>query len=162
MNPRSLIAVVVGLFLVSRSYADEYHQLLDDGTRDLLHEVLSGEIAKDHVAQISLYHRIQASRGYRDSAHYVLKQLHGYGFSEQEAFIESYESDGKIHYQGYQSPSGWDIERAELRMVEPYEERIAGFPEIAMSLITYSNPGDETAELVWVGSGTEGRMRCCS
>ncbi|UCG28489.1 MAG: DUF4910 domain-containing protein, partial [Bacteroidales bacterium] len=38
-----------------------------------------------------------------------------------------------------------------------YEERIVGFPEIPMSLITYSNPGDVTAELVWVGSGTTDR-----
>ena len=87
MIPRSLIAVVVCLLLLfpaSTPFAGEYHQLLDDGTRDLLHEALSGEIAKDHVAQISLYHRIQGSRGYRKSAHYVLNQLHGYGFSEKD------------------------------------------------------------------------------
>jgi hypothetical protein len=151
---RRFPVIVVCLLLATVPLAAEYHQLLDDGTRDLLHEVLSGEIAKDHVARIALHHRIQGSRGYRDAAQYVLKQLHGYGFTEQEAFIESYESDGKVIYQTYQSPSGWDIDKAELRMIEPYEERIAGYPEIAMSLITYSNPGDETAELVWVGSGT--------
>lgn len=151
---RRTLVIVACLLLATVPFAADYHQLLDNGTRDLLHEVLSGEIAKDHVARIALHHRIQGSRGYRDAAQYVLKQLHGYGFTEQEAFVESYESDGKVVYQTYQSPSGWDIERAELRMIEPYEERIAGYPEIAMSLITYSNPGDETAELVWVGSGT--------
>jgi hypothetical protein len=76
------------------------------------------------------------------------------GFGETEAFIESYPSDGRIHYQTWQSPSGWDVERAELRMVEPYDERIVGFPEIAMSLMTYSNPGHARGELVWVGAGT--------
>jgi hypothetical protein len=128
--------------------------LLDQERRDLLHEALSGEIAKDHVIQITRHHRIQGSRGYRAAAQYVLQQLHAYGFTEDEAYIESYPSDGKIHYQTWQSPSGWDITSAELRMVEPYEERLVGYPEIAMSLITYSNPGDVTAELVWVGSGT--------
>ena len=39
-------------------------------------------------------------------------------------------------------------------MVEPYDERIVGFPEIAMSVMTYSNAGSVTAELVWVGDGT--------
>ena len=39
-------------------------------------------------------------------------------------------------------------------MLQPYDERIVGYPEIAMSVITYSNPGDVTAELVWVGEGT--------
>jgi hypothetical protein len=83
-----------------------------------------------------------------------LEQLRGSGFTEAEGYIESFPSDGKIAYQTWQSPSGWDIEWGELRMVEPYEERIAGYPEVAMSVITYSNPGDVTAELVWVGEGT--------
>lgn len=151
---RRTLVTVVCLLLATAPFAVEYHQLLDDDMRDLLHEILSGEMAKDHVARIALHHRVQGSRGYRDAAQYVLKQLHGYGFTEQEAFIESYESDGKVVYQTYQSPSGWDIDWAELRMIAPFEERIVGYPEIAMSLITYSNPGDETAELVWVGSGT--------
>ncbi len=130
------------------------NDLLDKKTRDLLHEELSGEIAKDHVIQITRHHRIQGSRGYRHAAEYVLDQLRHYGFSEKDAYIESFKSDGKIKYQTWQSPSGWDIEFGELRMVEPYEERIVGYPEVAMSVITYSNPGDVTAELVWVGSGT--------
>jgi hypothetical protein len=39
-------------------------------------------------------------------------------------------------------------------MVEPDTERIVGYPEIAMSVMTYSNTGDVTAELVDVGRGT--------
>ncbi len=39
-------------------------------------------------------------------------------------------------------------------MIEPFDQRIVGYPEIAMSLITYSNPGEVTGELVWVGAGT--------
>ncbi len=127
--------------------------LLDGKTRDLLHETLSGELAKEHVIQITRHHRIQGSRGYRDAAKYVLDQLHKYGFSEKDAYVESFKSDGKVSYQTWQSPSGWDISSAELRMVEPSDERIVGYPEIAMSVITYSNPGDVTADLVWVGSG---------
>ena len=99
-------------------------------------------------------HRRQAQRGYRRAAEYVLERLREYGFDDAHAWIESFPSDGKIHYQTWQSPSGWDISSAELRLVEPSAERIVGFPEIAMSVITYSNPGDVTAELVWVGSGT--------
>ena len=128
-------------------------ELLDAKTRDLLHEELSGELAKEHVIQITRHHRIQGSRGYRDAANYVLQQLRDYGFPE--AYIESFKSDGKVHYQTWQSPSGWDIEWGELRMLQPAEERIVGYPEIAMSVITYSNPGDVTAGLVWVGSGTK-------
>jgi aminopeptidase YwaD len=134
--------------------AQPHHDLLDARTRDLLHEALSGENAKEHVIQITRFNRVQASRGYRSAAQYVLAQLRSFGFDEKDAYIESFPSDGIIDYQTWQSPSGWDITSAELRMVEPYDERIVGYPEIGMSLITYSNPGDATAELVWVGSGT--------
>ena len=147
-------AVLLACLLVPPARSQQFIPLIEPDLRDLLHESLSGEVAKDHVIQISRHHRIQGARGYRDAAHYVLEQLHGAGFTRDNAFIESFLSDGKVAYQTWQSPSGWDIDWAELRMVAPYDERIVGYPEIAMSLITYSNPGDVTAELVWVGSGT--------
>ncbi len=148
------LSLIFAVLASTSALAQDYAPLLDAGRRNLLHEELSGEIAKDHVIQITRHHRIQGSRGYRDAAQYVLEQLRAYGFDEDEAWIESYPSDGKIHYGTWQAPSGWDIDFAELRMVEPYDTRIVGYPEVAMSLITYSNPGDVTAELVWVGSGT--------
>ena len=151
---KKVISLVCTMCCVLPLYAQEYRPLLDTGRRDVLHEVLSGELAKEYTIHISRFHRIQGSRGYRESANYVLQKLNEFGFDKAEAFIESYPSDGKVVYQTWQSPSGWDMEAAELRMIEPYEERIVGFPEIPMSLITYSNPGDVTAELVWVGSGT--------
>ncbi|TAH39736.1 MAG: M28 family peptidase [Planctomycetota bacterium] len=127
--------------------------LLSPELRRLFHEELSGEIAKEHVIQITRHHRVQASRGYRDAARYVLEQLRRYGYSESQAWIESFPSDGRVVHQTWQSPSGWHVESAELRMVEPADECIVRYPEIAMSLVTYSNPGDVTTELVWVGSG---------
>jgi hypothetical protein len=129
--------------------------LLDPAVRALLHEELSGETAKEHVIAITRYHRIQGSRGYHEAAEWVLAKLRQYGFDEEHAWIETFPSDGKIRYQTWQSPSGWHIDGAELRMLEPRDERIVGFPEIAMSVVTYSNPGDVTAELVWVGGGTQ-------
>ena len=151
-NVYAVIASV--LFLFAPLLSQDQANLLDNKTRDLLHEALSGELAKEHVIQITRYHRIQGSRQYRDAAHYVLQQLRNYGFSEKDAYIEPFLSDGKVSYQTWQSPSGWDISWGELRMTEPYDERIVGYPEIAMSVMTYSNVGDVTAELVWVGEGT--------
>lgn len=151
---RMILAAVIVLLSFSQVESQQYMQLLDNETRDLLHEVLSGEMAKEYTINIARYHRIQGSRGYRQAAEYVLKKLRQGGLSESDAYIESYESNGRKQYQLWQSPSGWDMEKAEIRMIEPYNERIIGFPEVPMSLITYSNPGDVTAELVWVGSGT--------
>jgi aminopeptidase YwaD len=158
---RKILATVIASFTIALACVGQPHrELLDPKLRDLFHEALSGELAKEHVIQITRHHRIQGSRGYRNAATYVLNKLREYGFSEKDAYIESFKSDGIAQYQTWQSPSGWDITSAELRMVEPNSEpataggRIIGYPEIAMSVMTYSNPGDVTAELVWVGAGT--------
>ena len=154
MSTKKTRVMLPFVVLVLLTHISAQGNLLSDNLRDLLHESLSGERAKDHVIQITRHNRIQGSRGYRNSAQYVLQQLRRSGFSDRNALVESYPSDGKIHYQTWQSPSGWDLDYAELRMLEPFEEKIVGYPEIGMSLITYSNSGDVTAEVVWVGTGT--------
>lgn len=145
---------VLSTLLLALPAAAQGRSLLDPSLRDLLHEALSGELAKEHVIAITRHHRIQGSRGYRDAAQYALAQLRACGLGEDQAWIESFPSDGRIEYQTWQSPSGWDVDSAELRMIEPYEERICGYPEVAMGLITYSNAGRAEAELVDVGAGT--------
>lgn len=146
--------VLLSICISAASIGQSQKPLLDPTVQQILLENLSGDLARDHVYQITRHHRIQGSRDYRAAAQYVVSQLRSHGFSEQEAFVESFPSDGKRVYQTWQSPSGWDITSAELRMVEPFNERIVGYPEIAMSVITYSQTGDGTAELVWVGEGT--------
>ncbi len=136
------------------SQEDDGAALIDRKIVEVLRSELSGELAKDHVIAITRHHRIQGSRGYSDAARYVLNQLREFGFGPQEAWIESFPSDGALRYQTWQSPSGWSIDTAELRMVEPRRELIVRYPEIAMSVITYSNPGRVRAELVDVGAGT--------
>ena len=128
--------------------------LLDSETLSLLEGELSGEQAKEHVIAITHYHRISASQGYTEAASYVLEQLQKFGFSPQEAWIESFKSDGKIEYQTWPSPSGWNIRSAELRMIKPKNKLIIRYPEIAMSLIPRSNSGEVRAELVDVETGT--------
>jgi aminopeptidase YwaD len=184
--------------LAAQSLAAPAPAPLDPALRDLFHESLSGELAKEHVIAITRHHRIQGSRGYREAARYVIGQLRTAGFVVPDlpdtleafldagdfdgdtaavaaapdaggrhvggalagdppaAWIESFPSDGRAVYQTWQSPSGWDIREAELRLLSPAApggERIVGYPEIAMSVITYSSVGDVTSPLVWVGRG---------
>jgi hypothetical protein len=132
----------------------QHGYLVEPDVFDVWQNELSGDLAKDQVIAITRHHRVQGSRGYSDSAEYVLNTLRGWGMSFEESWVESFRSDGKIHYQTWQSPSGWSIESGSLRMVSPSSELIVRFPEIAMSVMTYSNPGRVRAELVDVGSGT--------
>ncbi len=108
--------------------------LLDQPTLTLLQEELSGQQAKEHVIAISGYHRIQGSPGYSEAARYILQQLHSFGF---RAWIESFPAEGRISYQTWQSPPGYRIESAELRMIEPDNELIVSYPSSAMSIMTY-------------------------
>ncbi|MBI4809897.1 MAG: hypothetical protein HY800_00285 [Ignavibacteriales bacterium] len=103
---RSFILIVTVLTFCNIALNQSQLDLLDSKTRDILIEGLDGELAKEHVLQITKYHRVQASPGYREAANYVLEQLRNFGFSYKDAYIESYKSDGIINYQTWQSPSG--------------------------------------------------------
>ena len=129
-------------------------ELPDEKVLELFRDELSGALAKDHVIEISRFHRIQGSQDYSVAASYVLETLRSFGLEEDRAWIESFPSDGKISYQTWQSPSGWNIDSGELHMVEPTPRLLVRYPEIGMSVITYSNPGHVLAEVVDVGSGT--------
>ena len=154
MKHLAILFVTISI-ITFNSKAQDRLDLLDPRIRDILIQELDGEKAKQHVVEIVKHHRVQASQGYRDAANYILQQLRSYGFSEKDAYIESFKSDGKISYQTWQSPSGWDATDAELSLVEPTQEKIVSFKDIPMSLMTYSNAGDVTAEVVWVGEGTK-------
>ncbi len=151
----STAALLLGLGLAaSQPLPAESPNLMPLETLEILADELSGELAKDHVLAITRHHRVQGSRGYSEAAAYVLKSLQGFGFTSAEAWVESFKSDGIVQYQTWQSPSGWSIESAQLRMVAPYEELLARYPDVPMSVITYSNAGQVRAELVDVGKGT--------
>ncbi|MDA2935258.1 DUF4910 domain-containing protein [Acidobacteria bacterium AH-259-D05] len=151
-SPITLVALVAGLVLSGVIAAQSKENfLLDQQTLSRLQQELSGELAKEHVVAISQYHRIPGSSGYTEAARYVLQQLHGFGY---RAWIESFPAEGRILYQTWQSPPGWNIESGELRMIQPQNELVVSYSENPMSVMTYSNPGQVRAELVDVGVGT--------
>lgn len=148
----SIVILVAGFWLqgiVAAQVEESY--LLDRQILSLLEQELSGELAKEYVAAISEHHRIPGSTGYAEAARYVLQQLHGFGY---RAWIESFPAEGRIAYQTWQSPPGWNIESAELNMIRPEAELISSYPESPISLMPYSNPATVRAELVDVGAGT--------
>jgi hypothetical protein len=124
--------------------------------KKLVKDELSGEKAKDHVAQISQYHRIQASTMYHQAAEHVKQQLVNIGL--QDAKIEQFTSDGTTKYWTHTSPIGWEAKNAELRLIEPEQQLITRYTDVPTSLHTYSNatpPEGTTAELIDVGQGTK-------
>lgn len=117
---------------------------------------LSGEIAKDYVAQITRFHRIQASPMFHEAAEYVRDTLRNLGL--RDAAIEQFLSDGEKSYWTQVSPMGWEVKSAELHLVEPEKKLLARYKEVPTCLHTFSNatPLEGTvAQLVDVGEGTK-------
>lgn len=118
---------------------------------------VSGEIAFNHVAEVSRHHRIQVSPGIRAAANYAAATLKGYGLDVE---IRRYKSDGKAL--AWSSPmfKEWSCDGAELRLIEPEGEArfLARFGENKMSIIQRSMPtprGGVDAEVVVLSKGEE-------
>lgn len=121
----------------------------------IVKDELSGEVAKVYVTQIASFHRVQASTMFHKAAEYVRDMLHGLGL--EDAKIEQFTSDGAAKYWTWTSPMGWEVNSAELRLVEPKKMLIVRYEDVPTCLHTYSKstPAEGvTAELVDVGGGT--------
>jgi len=117
---------------------------------------LSGESAKLYTAQITRFHRVQASTMFYKAALYIKESLSNMGF--KDAIIERYVSDGKQEYWTWTSPVGWEVTSAQLHQLEPEKKLIIRYKDVPTCLHTYSKstpPRGITAELVDVGEGTK-------
>jgi aminopeptidase YwaD len=126
--------------------------LLPYATLDAISDEMSGELTMQNIQVMSLYHRTEPSREFKQSAEYVQQKLKEYGLAD--AKIESFPADGKIMYSTFKSRPQWDMEFAELWMQQPAKERLASYAETAVSIAQNSRSADVTTEVVDVGSGT--------
>ncbi|MHA1583470.1 MAG: DUF4910 domain-containing protein [Candidatus Baldrarchaeia archaeon] len=123
----------------------------------LLREEISGVRAREYVANITRFHRIQASPGFHEAATYVYNELKKSGI---EVELWKFKSDGKKKYFEFTSPIGWDVEEGYLEIIEPKCQKIADFSKIPTSIVAHSNSTPEdgiTAEVVYVGKGETGK-----
>jgi len=130
--------------------------LLSAEIKKLVKEELSGENAKSYVAEITRFHRIQASTMFHQAAEHIRDTLFNMGL--KDAKIEQFESDGAKKYWTHTSPMGWEVKSAELKIIEPEEQILARYADTPTCLHTCSNATPSkgvTAELVDVGKGTK-------
>jgi len=123
---------------------------------EIVKNELSGEMAKSYVAQITRFHRIQASPMFHRAAQHVKESLQNIGFEEVK--IEQYTSNGTKKYWTWTSPIGWEVKSAELHLVKPKKELIVRYKDVPTCLHTHSRATPiqgVTAELVDVGEGTQ-------
>ena len=128
----------------SRAVAQQSPFLPDPVYRVLVNEV-SGDLANEHVRWFTHWHRPTAgSEGFEAVAKYIEQKAKEYGLEDVRRF--HLPSDG----------DAWSVKAAELRVVEPFERRLAFSPEVQLSVADGSRSADiRSAELVDVGEGAE-------
>ncbi|MRX73371.1 DUF4910 domain-containing protein [Bacillus lacus] len=136
--------------------------------KKIIEEELSGRQAFRYADRIAQYHRIQASPGYREAAHEVMKLLKRDGV---DAELVSYPAQFGERFLSHHSFKEWSCHSAELWIETPERKRIARFQEEEISLVQRSistpeeglkaelvvieNAEDETS---YMGCNLEGKM----
>ena len=152
---RSLL--ILALFFSSTGAAAQ--PLLPEPVVRALASELSGTEARRTVQELTLFHRMRGSQGFRAAAERVRDRLQQYGLSDVE--ILALPADGKVFYGTQRSRPAWDAEFAELWEQAQGENgvwvdarRIASWDTRPVTLAQDSASGEAAAELVDVGAGT--------
>ncbi len=132
--------------------------LLPEAAVRALAAEVSGAAAKRNLQDLTLFHRMRGSRGFRAAAERVRDRAKEYGLSEVE--ILELPADGTIFYGTQRSRPAWDADFAELWEQRQEGnawvdgERVASWEARPIVLAQDSASGDVTGELVDVGAGT--------
>src|SRR3954453_4019350 len=142
-----------------------YHSLQDNPARNeafhMFHSLLatlnkevSGTAAKNLVARISLWHRIQASPMYREAAEWVHTTLLGWGVASQ---IERFPArEGALAW-GEPMFQEWWCDEATLDLLEPAtpspRRRLADYRVVPLSLMPRSSAADGEYEVLVIDGG---------
>ncbi len=112
----------------------------------------SGAMAYQTVADLSRYHRIQASPGFRQAAEYVHQRLSTIGL---QAEILRYPATTQASFWSAHSFQEWSARSATLHLVEPEgaARKLADYHETPISLIQRSVSFDGEVEVVAVEKG---------
>ncbi len=119
-------------------------------SEQIIIEELSGIRAKDYIARLSQYHRIQASDGFAQAIDYLSSVLKDNGLKPE---IHKYVANGKTRIETWTLPWGWEADYATLHIIEPINKKIGDYKAIPLSLIVHSRDTDTIAEVVYVEEG---------
>ena len=124
------------------------HSLMDNKVYDLIVGESSGDRAFYYIMDIAPYERDRKSSDYSGlfmESKYVVEKLKAAGFEDATTAIV-----GKS--------KTWDGVSAEVWEVSPNTAKMADYRDLAAILGQGSKSADVTAELVWIGRGTQGEI----
>ena len=141
----ALCLAVVPSLQVCRAQTTPF--LSDEEIRMLSNEI-SGDRAFEHIRWLTHWHRDSGMEGFFKARDYVMQAAKESGLDEVR-FVEQM-LDGTPNY---------TAREGELWMTEPVEVKLADMKEHAVYLADFSQSADVTAELVFIGEGTEDEIK---
>ena len=140
---RNLLSLCVVLLALAAPAAAQSSPFLPDPVYRVLANEVSGDISYEHVRWFTHWHRPTAgSEGFEAVARYIEQKAKDYGLEDVR----------RIHVKS--DALAWKVTSAELRVVAPFERRLAYSPEVQLSVADGSRAADiKSAELVDVGEG---------
>lgn len=129
-------------------------------SQEIMDEIIgeaSGETAWNTIVETGGYNKDRLAEEYAGifyEADYIFSQLKLYGLPGAE--IARFPASGGM-FGG--SGETWDGIKGELWEVKPKRRKLASYQDLRAMLATGSSSADVTAELVWVGSGTEAEIK---
>ena len=128
--------------LVAGSARAQVLPVLDAERTQLIMQETSGDAAYEHIRYMTQFHRPDGgSDGLWAVAEYVADKARLFGLSDVQLIKQPF------------SERPWNASFADLWIVEPAPERIAGTVQSALHLADNSRPADVTGELIELGAG---------
>jgi aminopeptidase-like protein len=106
---------------------------------EVINDACNGDEALGFAKEISAFHRIQASRGYRAAAEHTARLLQESGV---DVCIRSYPADGCTHCFTQKLFKEWNCTEGWLEINVPWQERLSDFNREEMSIIQRSADKD--------------------
>lgn len=145
--PRFLFSVALSVSCVLAQDEPNPKTLIPQKTLEAIADEVSGTLAYQNILELAGFEHDRLSdeykTTYREAAH-IEKMAKQYGLED-------------VHIERFKLPAKtWDGERGELWLLGQDSKRLLmSYRDVAASLAPGSNSGDVTAELVWVGQGTD-------
>ena len=114
-------------------------------------DTVSGIRAVDYTADISRFHRIQASPGIHDAIMYVKSQAEA--LPGVAVTVHQYRAEGQGAIGTWEELYTWKPRSGSLQLLEPSRKTLADFETEPISLAAQSRSADITCEVVYVGKG---------
>jgi len=156
MKRNAALFLILSLSILAGAFAQVVpNELLK---RDILEKIqgeVSGKICYERIRDLTVFNKWYGSDDMEKAAVQIAARLKTYGL--QDARVERFRVGHETYYWMQKPWAAWDCRVGELRMVAPRRELLASMEADSTCVLVNSRDADVTAEVVYVGQGTEAR-----